>query len=151
MLSLASQLPPWEESSRHAELGHSDTPAVLLEYLRTYECALMERYFFLFGDVNKEMREIFEREDMELTWSEITQEFVEQERKIRYELSASRPALHRVLTATSGRGRMSGLDMEAECFYRASMDLRNAMAMAAEASACFPRVQDVKDPLRDPS
>jgi hypothetical protein len=150
MLELAAKLPPWENAARRAQLSAVDTAAVLLEFLRTYECALTERYFFLFGDVTKEMREIYTRKDNDdLLWSEVIREFVEQYRKIGFELAVARPAMHRVLTVTSGRGRLSGLDMEAECFYRATMDLRNAMSLAAEASACFPRVQDVKDPLRD--
>jgi hypothetical protein len=148
MLALAAQLPPWENGGG-ADLSYVDTPTVLLEFLRTYECALTERYFFSFGDVTKELKEIMARNDAELLWGEVIEEYVEQARKIGHEMSIARPAMNRVLTVTSGRGRLKNLDIEAECFYRATMDLRNAMSLAAEASACFPRVQDTKDPLRD--
>ncbi len=149
MLELAGKLPPWEDPAELAQLSSIDTGTVLLEFLRTYECALAERYFFLFGDVIKELQDVFSRNDAELGWRHVMEELAEQERKIREEISVARPALERALTFASGKDRLGALNMEAECFYRSTLDLRNGLGAAAEAAACFPRVQDVKDPLRD--
>lgn len=147
--TLAMQLPPWEDPADTAQLSYLDTHTVLLEHLRVYECALVGRYFYLFGDVMKEMKGIYEQNDTTLWWGEVFREFGKQEREIRHELAVSRTALNRLLLFLNGYGRLRPLEMEMECFDRATKDFRNALAAAAEASACLPRVWDAKDPMRD--
>jgi hypothetical protein len=149
MLDLASKLPPWKDPDDSAQLSYLDTQTVLLEYLRTYECALVGRYFNLFGDVMKEMKGIYEQQDSVLWWGNVFREFGKQERKIRHELAVSRTSLNRLLLLLNGYGRMRPLEMEVECFRRATIDFRNSLAAAAEASACLPRAWDAKDPMRD--
>ncbi|MDD3896337.1 MAG: hypothetical protein PHU04_00615 [Candidatus Peribacteraceae bacterium] len=149
MLALAGQLPPWEDPQDLAQLSYMDTNTVLLEHLRMYECALVGRYFYLFGDVMKEMQAIYGQKDAILWWGNVFREFQKQERKIRHEIAVSRTSLNRVLLLLNGYGRLRSLEMEVECFDRATKDFRNALAAAAEASACLPRAWDAKDPMRD--
>ncbi len=149
MLALARPLPPWKDSQDMAQLGHMDTGTVLLEHLRMYECALVGRYFYLFGDVMKEMQAVYAQKDIVLWWGNVFREFQKQERKIRHEIAVSRTSLNRVLLLLNGHGRLRSLEMEVECFDRATKDFRNALAAAAEASACLPRAWDAKDPMRD--
>ena len=149
MIALARQLPPWEDPADLAQLSYMDTNTVLLEHLRMYECALAGRYFFLFGDVIKEMQAVYGQKDIFLWWTDVFREFEKQERKIRHEIAISRTALNRVLLLLNGYGRLRSLEMEVECFDRATKDFRNALAAAAEVSACLPRAWDAKDPTRD--
>jgi len=122
---------------------------VLLEYLRLYECALTERYYYLFSDSIRERALLSEAESKELTWNQTGEEYYDQLKKILLELNTARPTLERAIALHLDKVRLHALIGEIDCLVRASKDLRIATALGAEAAACFPRVQDAKSPLRD--
>ena len=144
--SLAAKLPPWKEAEDLAMLARIDTGVVLLELLRTYECALVERYFFLFTDAASDL---FTIGDPEIWWWEVFQEFGKQRRKIEKELAIARPTLNRTLSIANTSGGLRILRRNVECVKRSSIDIRNGFALGAEAAACMPRIQDAKGPFRD--
>ena len=154
---LACRLPPWENKSDLNGLSRGDTPAVLLEYLRTYECALTERRQFLSTKVRDDMRihGSLKNNILDLISfitseeSAFDKEYEDQRSKIENELAISRPTLNRALRIVSGIGKMHTLEAEIECFQRASLDLRNSFALGAETASCLPRVWDAQDSLRD--
>ena len=146
MLELASQLPPWQKRGT-GDLSRHDIAAVLLEFLRTYECALAERNYFLYSSVKRELDAGLPDDDV-LLYRDVFTEAQEQREKIVHEVTVSRPALYRTLSWTAGVGN-NILEAEVECLQRASLDIRNSLAIGAEAAACLPRVWDAKDTLRD--
>lgn len=149
LMELASKLPPWKEAAALEQLSPSDTWTVLLEYLRLYECALTERYFYLFSDAIRERAVLAEAEGKEFDWNRVFREYFDQDRKIRMELATARPVLNRVIALHLDSGNLQALKGEIECLKRASQDIRIAAALSAEAAACLPRAQDAKGPLRD--
>ncbi|MDD5025924.1 MAG: hypothetical protein PHH13_00950 [Candidatus Peribacteraceae bacterium] len=153
--SLAKKLPSWKNSTNLSRLNQLDMGTVLLEYLRMYECALVERLnllpayilrqeayrqWVLFGlSVPKVVIEIPILGGMD-----------DDERfRIRKELVTARAALLKTLTFVSGYNRLQPIDMELICVQRASLDIRNGLALAADAASCLPRVWNAKEPLRD--
>lgn len=150
LLALAQQLPAWQKEAGQGGLSRHDIAPVLQEYLRLYECALVERNFFLPTEVVSELRSVYTRLGISpLEWSEVFTEFLDQRRKIGREVALARPILNRVLTTISGMERFQLLEAEVECLQRASIDARNAVAISAETASCLPRIWDSKDPLRD--
>lgn len=141
--SIAADLPAWgRDPDRLARLSQSDIGVVLLEYLRVYECALNERRTLLAVLVPTENAAAMERGDA-------LREEADQEQTIEDELRIARPATERTLTVISGFERLRPLGLELECVKRASLDLRNVLGLAAEASACLPRIWDTHGSLRD--
>ena len=63
------------------------------------------------------------------------------------ELTISRKALARTLQLISVGQGIDIIEGELTCVQRASLDIRNAFALAAEAGSCLPRTFDVKDSL----
>lgn len=150
--SLADRLPEWGPS-RAATLSEADMASVLLEYLRTYECALLERGQFLKLFVLQERAEREERPDgttvQFMDRGDLTREEARQEALILRELNVSRPALERTLSVIGGFDRMRPLTVEIECLKRASLDLRNGLGLTAEAASCMPKIWDARGSLRD--
>jgi hypothetical protein len=147
---LADKLPTWKGSNK-PPLRQSDIGLVLMEFLNMYECALKERFFFLSYDsleLKKQQMSEAGKNDA-ITYPEITREMENGLALIRRELAVSRKTLTRTLLVIGGMNRLLPLDLDLRCIAGASMDLRNAAALAAEASACLPRVWNAKDPLRD--
>ena len=140
--SLAEELPGWRSKGN---LSEEDMAAVLLDYHQVYECSLQARAFTLSSDVAAGMSaegELFV--SVTKYWS-----VLEQERKaIDDELVISRGALRRALQYVSGRGRLHPLENALVCFERATLDIRNSLSLAAEASACLPRIWDARTSLR---
>jgi len=153
--SLAKKLPSWKDSTNLSRLNQLDMGTVLLEYLRMYECALVERLnllpayilrqeayrqWVLFGlPIPKVIIEI-----------PILGSMDEDERiRIRKELVTARASLLKTLTFVSGYNRLQPIDMELTCVQRASLDIRNGMALAADAASCLPRIWNAKEVLRD--
>jgi len=147
LYKLAEHLAPWKEADAREQLTTDDVWTVLLEYLREYECALVERYFYLFSDAIAEQG--VQTGNVAFHWNEVFEAYFKQYPLIRSELQSARPALHRTITLLHGNKSMHRISREVQCLYRASKDIRNAFALGAETAACFPRVQDAKDPLRD--
>ena len=153
--ALAAVLPPWQDPVDLAELDRNDVGIVLLEFLRVYECALADHNFFLPMDV---IQERFEDEAAggplpfiiaNFRFEDLLKEMGRRRRVIEEEIATARPTLERALVIVSSVIRFSFLDAELECLQRASLDLRNSLALAADASVCMPKGWDVKDPLRD--
>lgn len=142
---LAKLLPTWKDPD--VPLSEYDISRVLLEYLRIYECALMEFGEFLEFDSAKE--EISKPNFLEMYLDELALESVERSAIIQEERVIARSTLHRVLSLIGNFGRMRPLEAELECTQRLSLDIRNIAALTAETSACLPRIWNAKDALRD--
>ncbi|MFH1443961.1 MAG: hypothetical protein ABIG34_01050 [Candidatus Peregrinibacteria bacterium] len=145
--ALAKSLPSWKESS----VSQWEASSVLLEFLRAYECALEERLYFLHPDalLQLEMAMQEEGDESDIYLSLLTAEVSEEDQTIATELATARSSLNRTLSVLAGLSRLLPLHSELQCIERASLDIRNALALGAEASACLPRIWNAKDPLRD--
>lgn len=144
---LAKTLPSWKNKT----VSQWEMSSVLLEFLRGYECALEERMYFLHPDALNELQSALE-ENGESTAVDLTQlavEVSEEDETITTELATARPTLNRALAVLAGLSRLLPLHTELQCIERSSLDIRNALALGAEAGACLPRIWNVKDPLRD--
>jgi hypothetical protein len=157
LYALASELPPWQDPTDLAQLDRNDYGIVLLEYLRIYECALFDHNFgpYLVMEI---IQERYEDEAGggplpliidDFLFEDLKKEIRFRRRLIEQEIATARPALERALIVISSLTRLSPLDAELECLQRASLDLRNGLGLAADASVCMPKGWDVKDPLRD--
>lgn len=132
---LAAALPAWRSAG--TALRESDMASVLLEFLRIYECSLNER--------------------RQTRWVAIPESDVgkllmsasEEQKIIERELTLAQPALERTLLVIGGLDRLRPLSYGTECLKRTSLDLRNVLGLAAEASACLPRAWDARGSLRD--
>jgi len=152
-----------------SSLSQLDVGTVLLEYLRMYECALVERSLFLIKDTyNQEQNRDKRMDDLKieisddalkslliflkrrpLNWAMYVN-FVSGDRQIILsELTQARRSLNRTLTFLAGFNRMRPIDIELKCLQQASLDVRNGLALAADASSCLPRIWNSKDVLRD--
>lgn len=147
LTQLAGKLPSW----KNASVSQWEMGSVLLEFLRAYECALVERLYFLYPDALNELESKLEEEGqpLEITLSLLAAEAADEDRTIMQELATARPTLHRSLAVLAGLDRLLPLNNELQCIERASLDIRNALALSAEAGACLPRIWNAKDPLRD--
>ncbi len=145
---MAEKLPPWQDEEDLEMLKYYNVPVVLLELLRVYECALIER-FLIFGETLKETQDIYSELSETLWIYNYSQKLGAQWRKIGNELTVSRPTMNRALYLLSKTGNTQPLEDEIFCIYQASMDIRTAFTLGGEAAACMPRIQDAKDPLRD--
>jgi len=142
---LAERLPPWRSPIRSAGLRESDISAVLLEYVRVYECALKEHEYFGATRVAKDTEDgagIFNIFRFLNTSAERTD-------LIRKELIFARRALERTLALLGGMDRLRPVDASLECLQLSSFEIRNLVALAADAASCIPRALDAKTSLRD--
>ena len=145
---IAATLPPWKGNTD--DLTFSDTSTVLLEYLRAYECALVERFLFIPAEVKAEEERRADASQIDMpNISELWILTSGQMEQTRDEIGVARPTLSRALTFIGGLDRIGSLGKEVECLQRASIDLRNSLALSADASACLPRIWEAKDLLRD--
>lgn len=148
LAELAQKLPSW----RSRPASQTEVGSVLLEYLRAYECALEERIYFLHPDALEFLRSEMEASgsaSSEIYLSQIFSEASAEDDVILHERATARPTLERTLATVAGLVRLLPLNGELQCIERTSLDIRNALALSAEASACLPRIWNTKDPLRD--
>lgn len=147
---LANQMPEWGPSRQVSE---ADLASVLLEYLRVYECSLLQRAQFLNVFVLREQGTLREAADgvalQTINTHELSKESARQAELIRTEIASARPALERTLAFLGGIDRLRPLAAELECLKRASLDLRNVTGLAAEAASCMPKIWDSRGSLRD--
>ena len=137
---LASKLPPWQSATRLRLLSQSDLSAVLVEYLRVYECSMLEYRSFLPVQASREgVETLGAYEDLRRRRQEV----------IRNELSVSREALNRTLAMMGRMNRLRPIFSDVHCFVGLSLDLRNQLGLVAEISSCLPRIQDARGNLRD--
>ncbi|MDD5074371.1 MAG: hypothetical protein PHO54_00690 [Candidatus Peribacteraceae bacterium] len=147
--ALAQSLPTWK-GPNSPSLKQTDVGVVLMEFLNVYECALKERFFFLPLDSLQFLKQQSSgRSSSAMPHSSLLPEMEQELSIIRRELALSRKTLTRTLAIIGGMNRLLPLDLELQCMAGISMDLRNASALAAEASACLPRVWNAKDSFRD--
>ncbi|MEI8229870.1 MAG: hypothetical protein WCG83_01910 [Candidatus Peregrinibacteria bacterium] len=153
LAALARLLPTWKDGR---SLSRIDIAPVLQEYLRIYECALKERQYYLALDAQKWTADQQARAtlgdtsaEVQMTLGSLGLEMSKQNAVIERELLLARPLLNRTLTVIAGLDRLLPLDASLQCIERASLDIRNAAGLAAEAGSCFPRISNSKDPLRD--
>ena len=141
--SLASKLPPWRKPADHGGLRESDIGAVLLEYLRIYECTLKEHQYFA------------ARARRRRVWQEALRFFLTScssrsaWRMSGKNSSSLRRALNRVLEIIGGMDRLRPVDVSLECLQRSSLDIRNVLGLAADSVSCLPRTWDTRGSLRD--
>lgn len=138
---LAEKLPTWKGKL----VSQTEVGSVLLEFLRAYECALEERLLFRYLDAKKAA----EKKNRNADLDDVTVEVAAEERILRHEIAIARPTLHRTIALIGGLNRLLPLHGELQCIERTSLDIRNALALGAEVSACLPRIWNAKDPLRD--
>lgn len=143
--ALAETLPPWKHPVYRKNLSEADIGSVLLEYVRVYECALKEREKFLTEEIRKDK----DREKESINFSQLLIQKQKEQTQIGDELVAARAALNRTLTIIGSLDRLRPITLELECIMRASLDLRNALGLAADTTACLPRIWDARGSLRD--
>ncbi|MFH0769770.1 MAG: hypothetical protein V1926_00140 [Candidatus Peregrinibacteria bacterium] len=155
LFEIARGLPSWKDPAMLSRLGQEDMGTVLLEYLRMYECALVER-FFLYPIYTADQEAYRQKTLFGLPVPSAVMEAVElwglaneEKRIISEELSRSRLALTRALSLLEGLDHLLTFDAEITCVQQASLDLRNSFALAADASSCLLRAWNNRDPLRD--
>lgn len=132
----AGMLPSWED--RLDDLYESDMQAVLLEFLRIYECSMGEHAQFLSVSASGSM-----------TFGELGTKQTEVRATVDRETVLARESLSRALGLVSGFDRLQPLSLDIECLKRSSLDLRNVLGLASDASSCLPRIWDAKGSLRD--
>lgn len=147
MKTIAEKLPPWRDTDDLDDLSRLDFAPVLQEHLRMYECAMVERTYFLMHDIAIELGAMYAGDP--IYWQTVFNEYIDQRSKIISELRLARSSLHRALALLGGTERMRVLQAEVECIQRASLDIRNGISLGAEATSCMPRTWNAKDPLRD--
>lgn len=147
--AIAVNLPAWEDPDDLAKLSESHLSTVLLEFLRVYECSLLERDLYdepIVGDGDWGQGK---NEDNVADWGKLALETGRQRDIIGRELATARPVLERTLTLVGSFDRLQPLSIDIECLKRSSLDLRNVLGLTAEASACLPRIEDGRGSLRD--
>ncbi len=133
--SIGEMLPSWKD--RLSDLHESDMSAVLLEFLRVYECSM-----------NEYAETLAFRDRSNMTGTLLDQQS-RVANTIHNEQAISREALIRTLSLTGGFDRLQPLNIDIECLKRASLDLRNTVGLAADVASCMPRSWDPKGSLRD--
>lgn len=143
--TVASFLPLWRKNPEMLnDVSEADMGAVLLEYVRVYECSLDEmqnQLPFKAAEQNTngdalDLGTYHNRQGEALA-------MIEEERRL------ARPALERAFELIGGYERLRPLWLEIECLKRASLDLRNGLGLVAEGSACMSRIWDAHGSLRD--
>lgn len=149
---LATVLLPWDTDEKIAALSELDMASVLVEFLREYECANLERSRRLSLSVNEREKGTLSGATTETSWDlgAFMQEMEKQRARITQELRIARPSLERTLDALGGLDQFRSIAVEEECLKRASLDLRNVAGLLADAAACVSKVPG-KSSLRDPA
>lgn len=137
------------EDMEWEEVHQEDVPAVLLEYLRLYGCALQDETLLsdqrAETDIHDRAREAGET-FMNILDAPIAAESARID--ARRELAIARSALHRTLLYLSGYGRLQPMSSSLQCLEGATADIANNMRLVTEASACMPRIWDARTSLR---
>lgn len=155
LTELAQKLQPWKDSA--TAFDDRDLPAILLAYLRAYECTLYERSAALLptiandvADGNSRYFDLPAREDGgEATLSPLVDQTDRQTFAIAEELAVARSALHRTLASLASRDRLQTLRLSFQCFERASLDIQSVFRLVSDAASCLPKIWNARDPLRD--
>ncbi len=139
---LAAKLPLWRD---HDPLYSSDTPAVILDYLETYGCALKAKGVVLPYD----MALYAQQKGQPLSLFDFLEQNTEWFDQSDSQLGIATETVRRSLLLLMGERKLDPLNRVFTCFNRASKDLRNILGLLGEASACTPvRTWDALGPLR---
>jgi hypothetical protein len=152
MQQVIDEWEPFTIDPNTSKLSRLDIGYVMLELLRQYECALQERLYVIEGEISEELvYEIFpgQGSNTYVTENSVTTEAQEQRTKIKRELSTTREAVEQTVRIVTSKERTTIVRAEVECLERASLDIRNATGLAAEANSCLPRIWNSKDVLID--
>jgi hypothetical protein len=144
---LARTLPPWKESTALNTLSEMDMGPVLLEYVRIYECALLERRDVLSLEILREYASSTGNSPMQR--DDLNDQGDEERHLIDQEMQLARPTLDRTLMIVGGQDRLRPLAVDVECLKRTSLDIRNIMGLVSQAAACLPRVRDARGSIQD--
>lgn len=156
---LAKQLPPWSNGER--TVTRLSTTDVLRTYLDAYACSLREARNSLFLEADGESGtegndgdspvDVWEDDPtlVSIDRGQLTRWMTTDGSTIDRELAVSEEALERVLTLMASDQRTAGLKTQLRCLLGASADLRNAMGLFSQASACMGRLWDTKAIFRD--
>ena len=127
-----------------------DMAWVLLQYLAAYECSLQAESFVVEPQVEEVLRtqKKDSNEEETIDAPDWFRDIQHERRRIREEAQVSRRALHRFLLSVSGFGRFQPLSNALQCLVGATVDIRNNLDLAAEASACLPKAWDPNTSLR---
>ena len=153
--AIARNLPPWGTIEAQDQLTFQDSGLVLLELLRVYECALYDYKNFIRQHATNEKIEEVNQGNLSIdvlskwTYGQREKEIQPILSMLEIELATARPSLEKALSILAGASRLQLLDGELQCLQGASLDIRNGFSLAAEASACLPRIWDSRDVLRD--
>lgn len=137
---IAEMLPAWRERANNGTLSEADMSAVMLEFLRVYECSMNEYLEYL---------PVTTRSGAGIGFWNLTERYAKDGATISRERAVSRVALERALSLTGGFDRLLPLSIDVECLKRASLDMRNTLGLASDISSCLPRIWDAKGSLRD--
>lgn len=147
--ALAATLPPWKSPARLNALSQLHVGPVLLDFLRIYECANLERQRVLVVTVQERRGQgMSSIPKIGMGRGEFVDEERTQQRQIEREMHVARTTMERTLALLGGLDNLRGIAVELECLKRASLDLRNTVGLAADASACLSKVPG-KSSLRD--
>lgn len=153
---IGKKLEPWSGTGSSTNFTQSDTTPVLIEYLRVYECSLAERSTTLLVEIWRE--ETVRRNLLPgglasnpFFFIKLWEMWAQQSKDIRRELQIARPTLERALGIMGTVQMARSLVQDTNCLQRASLDIRNALGLSADAASCLPRIWNAKDPLRDPT
>jgi hypothetical protein len=143
---LAAKLLPWLSPARLQRLSEADLGAVLLEYLRTYECAMLDYRTFLYPVTQKTPPGSAPQTQTIAQYNELR---AKRDEKIQSELRVSRTAMNRTLALTGRLNRLRPVFYDVNCFVAASLDLRNQWGLIGEIGSCSARIRDTHTSLRD--
>lgn len=147
---LAATMPSWK---KNAHVSQEDMPNVLADYLREYECALQERAVVVGAAVYYDY--VAAGDDAEpadpgksMSLDTYDDDVATQTRRLHEEQTIARDALRNTLTYLSGHTRVWRLRHSLQCLEGSMLDIRNALALAADASSCMPKIWDAQTFLR---
>lgn len=145
---MAKKLPPWQNEEKLKQLTRNDLAAVTQEFLRVYNCALVEGKYLLPRDIVDEYSE--EKDGVKLlNLVKFLGKSAARERLIAEETELARLTLERMYNVIGMMEGMDNLEGELVCLQRSSLDIRNIMALAAESSSCLARTFNARDVLHD--
>ena len=142
--SLASLLPGFK--GRAGQLSEMDIGAVLIEWLRVYECAMKEEATFVAPHVEQEF---IKHSVKDATYGNHALEVKRRIAYIENALRSGRALTERLMTLIGGFSRLRPLAAELTCLERTSADIRNNLALLGDASTCLPRALNARGSLRD--
>ncbi len=158
--AIAALVEPWKSGVPFTE---EEAPSILLEFLRTYRCALQFRAGDLYyqnaldayeaepGDPSFEYPTKDEDEfndDNSIFVIPVLARAMREHLVIGEELTLAEQAMRRTLIYIAAADHMRPLASNVTCLEDISLEIRNLMSLAAETSACMVRIRNARGSLR---